>query len=145
MCPPYRALRAAAFTGTAILIGSVGHVSIDRTRPSHLALALAALVIGGAVWALGNRERGRAAVGAGLLVAQVVVWASIELLGPTPSAATSPRMLMLGLQLGAWVVAWSLLARGEARAWRRAGPRRRPVGGRGRACRHRRWRRRRRR
>ncbi|MFF4180000.1 hypothetical protein [Streptomyces sp. NPDC001750] len=82
-----RALRAAIFAATCVLLAATGHILMSGSPIAGPGLAAAFAVTGTAAWALAVRERGTATVTAATVTAQAGLHAAFSL----SQALTAPR------------------------------------------------------
>ncbi|MFJ5631451.1 hypothetical protein ACIQF5_02235 [Streptomyces goshikiensis] len=68
-----RAIRAAMFAVTCVLLASLGHVLMSRTAVAWWAMAVAVAAVGALAWVLADRERGLASVTAATVAVQAAL------------------------------------------------------------------------
>ncbi|MER7124257.1 hypothetical protein ABT379_35535, partial [Streptomyces goshikiensis] len=68
-----RAIRAAMFAVTCVLLASLGHVLMSRTAVAWWAMAVAVAAVGAAAWVLADRERGLVSVTAATVAVQAAL------------------------------------------------------------------------
>ncbi|MFG2411622.1 hypothetical protein [Streptomyces goshikiensis] len=68
-----RAIRAAMFAVTCVLLASLGHVLMSRTAVAWWAMAVAVAAVGAVAWVLADRERGLASVTAATVAVQAAL------------------------------------------------------------------------
>ncbi|MFD6187038.1 hypothetical protein [Streptomyces goshikiensis] len=86
-----RAIRAAMFAATCVLLASLGHVLMSETTVPWWAMAAAVVAVGAVAWVLADRERGLASVTAATVAVQAALHTGFSLAQSAahPSAAGS--------------------------------------------------------
>ncbi|MFD4137042.1 hypothetical protein [Streptomyces goshikiensis] len=74
-----RAIRAAMFAATCVLLASLGHVLMSQTTVPWWAMAAAVVAVGGVAWVLADRERGLASVTAATVAVQAALHTGFSL------------------------------------------------------------------
>ncbi|MFE3787674.1 hypothetical protein [Streptomyces goshikiensis] len=74
-----RAIRAAMFAVTCVLLASLGHVLMSRTAVAWWAMAVAVAAVGALAWVLADRERGLASVTAATVAVQAALHTGFSL------------------------------------------------------------------
>ncbi|MFI5638841.1 hypothetical protein ACIA8H_15620 [Streptomyces goshikiensis] len=74
-----RAIRAAMFAVTCVLLASLGHVLMSRTAVAWWAMGVAVAAVGALAWVLADRERGLASVTAATVAVQAALHTGFSL------------------------------------------------------------------